>query len=45
MFTERGNTFTTRFQCGWEFITNDGAATEKGTLTRVQFSSGNRKLL
>ena len=44
MFTERGNTFT-RFQCGWEFIPNDGCSNRESTLAQVQFSSGNRKLL
>ena len=44
MFTERGKTFT-RFQCGWEFIPNDGCSNRESTLAQVQFSSGNRKLL
>ena len=44
MFTERGKIFT-RFQCGWEFIPNDGSSNSKSTLAQVQFSSGNRKLL
>ena len=44
MFTERGKTFTI-FQCGWEFIPNDGCSNRECTLAQVQFSSGNRKLL
>ena len=44
MFTERGKTFT-RFQCGWEFIPNDGCSNRESTLAQVQFSSVNRKLL
>ena len=40
MFTERGKTFT-RFQCGWEFIPNDGCSNRESTLAQVQFSSGN----
>ena len=44
MFTERGKTFT-RFQCGWEFIPNDGCSNRESMLAQVQFSSGNRKLL
>ena len=44
IFTERGKTFT-RFQCGWEFIPNDGCSNRESTLAQVQFSSGNRKLL
>ena len=44
MFTERGKTFT-RFQCGWEFIPNDGCSNRESTLAQVQFSSGNRRLL
>ena len=38
MFTERGKTFT-RFQCGWEFIPNDGCSNRESTLAQVQFSS------
>ena len=44
MITERSKTFT-RFQCGWEFIPNDGCSNRESTLAHVQFSSGNRKLL
>ena len=43
MFTERGKTFT-RFQCGWEFIPNDGCSNRESTLAQVQLSSGNKKL-
>ena len=38
MFTERGKTFTI-FQCGWEFIPNDGCSNRESTLAQVQFSS------
>ena len=41
---ERGKTFTI-FQCGWEFIPNDGCSNRESTLAQVQFNSGNRKLL
>ena len=40
---ERGKTFR-RFQCGWEFIPNDGCSNRESTLAQVQLSSGNRKM-
>ena len=45
IFYGKRQDFLTRFQCGWEFIPNDGCSNRESTRVHVQFSSRNRQLL